>query len=458
MFCGKTESAIRWNGMHLTTRRIVFYSLVAVFFLGAAYALLTAFGLSVDLKEGLTRTGSIFVAGAPRDATLFLDGAPAEESRGIISGGTLVRNLLPGNYEVRFEREGRAPWRAELPVISGLVTRATDLFLWPLEASASPVVADVELFSLSAGAPLVKNSSGTLMLGDRAIPGNEVVYATNDSGLTLTRSGNTIYLTETARARSVTNVTALFQSLKERELGLPGAVPIVNARPHPFSQGKLIITTKTSLYLLDLRRISLERLVTVSAIAASAFTGDEVFLAGADGTLTAVDLVFKTTRTAPFTSSAVAALAIGAGGDMVIWKTPEGTLFSYDRVTGDTVSVADNAGEFSVSPDGLRLAAVERNAVAIIALAPYTADAFVARGYRTPVWEGSSTPKKISWNPTLPRYLFFLADNRLIVAEIGFYGERNSYALAENVMDFALAGYTAYVLKTDGALITLSLE
>ena len=107
---------------------------------------------------------------------------------------------------------------------------------------------------------------------------------------------------------------------------------------------------------------------------------------------------------------------------------------------------------------GLRLAVAEGNTLAVFALDSYTGDAFVPQGYRTVAWEGNEPPEHIAWNPTLPRYVFFLSGSDLIAAEVGFYVERNAHVLASQVKNFMFDGYVVYVLKTDGSLFALSLE
>ncbi|MFH0806757.1 MAG: hypothetical protein V1885_03480 [Candidatus Brennerbacteria bacterium] len=444
--------------MHITARRIVFYSLVAIFIVGGLYAVLSALGLTVATGGTIMRTGSLFVAPIPRDADLFLGGALVEESPRFLSGGTLIKTLTPKTYEVRAEHEGRVTWRAELPVSAGLVTRATDVFLWPKQATSTLVASNTNSFSLSVGIPAIRTESGTLFIDGVRIPGEEIMYASDDSATLITRTGNTIYLVGNGPSDSTINLTSLFHSLKERELGLPGIVPLVEVRPHPFSAGKFIIVTETSLYSLDTRRISLERLVTLPDIAATAFNDSEVLLLGSDGNLTAVDLIFKTADTAPFTSSTVSRLTTTADGGILTALTEDHALFAYYRASGEHVKVAENVSEFALSQSGNRLSYVSDNTVSVYFLDRYEGDALALKGATLHIWEGSAVPRGVQWNSSLSRYLFFVSGGKLVAAEVGLYGERNHTVLAENVRSFALTGFTAYLVREDGTLVALSFE
>jgi hypothetical protein len=369
-----------------------------------------------------------------------------------------MKGLTPRTYEVRAEHEGRIIWRAALPVSPGLVTRATDVFLWPLAASSTPVRTQVDSFALSAGIPVVRGTNGALSLEGTRVPGTEVVYASNDAATLITRTNDTVYLVEKGLTGTTLNLTALFHSLKSRDLGLPGAVPLVEVRPHPFSAGKYLIVTETSLYLLDTDRIALERLATIDRIAHTAWNDTEVLLMGTDGTLTAVDLVFKTAVTAPFTPGTLTRLESTPDGDVLILLGAEGPLRVYYRASETLITVAEQVSEFALGPAGSRLAYVSGNNVALYFLGSYEGDVFVPQGTTLSLWEGPVLPHSLSWNSSLPRYLFLLADGELTTLEIGLHGERNREVLADHARSFALAGFTAYLVKDDGTLVELSFE
>ena len=208
----------------------------------------------------------------------------------------------------------------------------------------------VDSFALSAGVPLVRGTNGALSLENARIPGGEVEHASNDSAMLLTRMDGTVYLVGRGLTDTTLNLTALFHSLKERDLGLPGTVPLVEVRPHPFSAGKYLIVTETSLYLLDADRISLERLATIGQVVWTAWNDTETLLLGADGTLTAVDLVFKTSLTAPFTSSTVTRLESTPDGDILVLLTAEGSLLVHYRGSDTRLAIAEHVSEFALGP------------------------------------------------------------------------------------------------------------
>ncbi len=436
----------------------MFYSLVALFIVGGVVAVSIALGVTVGTGGAVLRTGSLFVATIPRAADLFLNGARVTENPGILSGGTLIKNLSPNTYEVRAEAEGRIPWRASLPVTRGIVTRATDIFLWPVTASTTAITPRVDSFALSAGIPVIRSLDGTLSLDGTFMRGAAIAYASDDAATLITRTEGTVYLVGKDAESSTLNLSTLFHSLKERELDLPGIVPLIDIRPHPFSAGKFLIVTETSLYALDTRRISLERLATIEQVARVAWNDSEVLLLGADGSLTAVDLVFKTVATAPFASGAIARMESTAGGDKLVFLTAEGELTAYYRASGSRVVIADRVTEFSLSPGGARVAYAREGKISLYFLDHYTGDRLVPQATTFLLWEGGAPPHALAWNSSLPRYLFFLAGNELIAAELGFHGEQNHVTLAHRVKEFAFTGFTAYVLHESGELMALSFE
>lgn len=444
--------------MHIVSRRIVFYSLVALFVVGGFVAIASAFGFTIGTGGTVLRTGSFFISSIPRDAELFLDGTPVDERPGLLSGGTLVTNLTPRSYEVRATHEGRIAWHAELPIAPSIVTRATDIFLWPTVASSTVVATHVDSFSLSAGIPVVRSSTGRLSIEGVAIPGTEVVYASNNNATLITRTQGTVYLVGRGPAGFTVNLTSLFHSLKERDLGLIGTVPLIEVRPHPFSAGKILITTETSLYSLDTRRVSLERLATIGRIAKVAWNDSEVLLLGTDGALTAVDLVFKTSGTVPFTSSTLTRFESTPDGEVLLLLTENGKLLAHYRTSDAPLTVAENVTEFALGPAGNRLAYVSGNTLSVYFLAPYAGDVPVPQGDVRTVWEGTVVPHALAWNSSLTRYLFFLAGDEFIAAELGLHGERNHTTLAKDARAFAVTGFSSYLVRRGGELVTLSFE
>ena len=70
----------------------------------------------------------------------------------------------------------------------------------------------------------------------------------------------------------------LFYSLKQKQLKLPGIVPIIQIVPYFFDTTKIVIATQKAVYFLDRQKLSLEVLALVPAQALTVNDSEIVFL------------------------------------------------------------------------------------------------------------------------------------------------------------------------------------
>jgi len=104
--------------MTLRVRRIIYISLIVIFFIIAPMIILNVAGYKYNFKKHtLEKTGIIYVSTLPADVRVYVnDKLVAKKSPAII------KNLFPDNYGVKISALGYFDWQKKLPVQSGLTT------------------------------------------------------------------------------------------------------------------------------------------------------------------------------------------------------------------------------------------------------------------------------------------------------------------------------------------------
>jgi len=113
------------------TRRIFFYSCIAIFIILAP--LLIAYSLGYTFHPGtgeLEKTGGIFIKSKTPRLSLFLDGEFVKETS-YLSGGALLTDITTGTHHLRLEKTGYHPWSVTFRVEPTLVTDLRNILLIP---------------------------------------------------------------------------------------------------------------------------------------------------------------------------------------------------------------------------------------------------------------------------------------------------------------------------------------
>lgn len=109
-------------------RSFLFYLSVFLFFAGLPFILAFALGYKFN-KHSLkfVKTGLIFVKTQPAGAKIYLNGKPVAEKT-----PASMQELIPGTYKVTLELPQHYPWRAEVEVEAGKVSRVDKVILFPV--------------------------------------------------------------------------------------------------------------------------------------------------------------------------------------------------------------------------------------------------------------------------------------------------------------------------------------
>jgi len=111
-------------------RRVFFGGTVLVFIVLAPVIILRAMGFRYDPGGGIVQTGALEVRSIPEGAFLFVDGRPVGETP------LVVKDLPPGEYHLRLEKEGFFGWEEDRIVEKSLVAREEPAWLFSRGGSA----------------------------------------------------------------------------------------------------------------------------------------------------------------------------------------------------------------------------------------------------------------------------------------------------------------------------------
>lgn len=130
--------------MTFLTRRILFITFLLAFLVITPLLILYASGYKINFGNGikpnlsLQKTGMLILDTKPQGAKIYLNGKSQQlflkkyysKGESYITTPTKVKNLLPGEYEVKIELPGYWPWQKKLTVRGGASTYAEDVILF----------------------------------------------------------------------------------------------------------------------------------------------------------------------------------------------------------------------------------------------------------------------------------------------------------------------------------------
>lgn len=138
------------------TRRIFFYSLTLVFAAATPLLLGYSLGYKLNFTEGeIEKTGGIFIKSKTPRLSVFLNGVFMKETS-LLSGGTLLTRVSPGNYLLRLEKVQHVPWSKTVAVRKDLVTELRNIILLS-QGAATATTTEKEVASLKATSTPDKN-------------------------------------------------------------------------------------------------------------------------------------------------------------------------------------------------------------------------------------------------------------------------------------------------------------
>jgi len=112
--------------MTRTTRRLIFYAMVALFLLATPPTILYSIGYSFDWqRKSLVQTGGLFLKSSPEGAQILIDGKEKKTTPRLIS------RLIPKTYKITLSKDGYQAWEKSLEIKPRLVEEARSIILFP---------------------------------------------------------------------------------------------------------------------------------------------------------------------------------------------------------------------------------------------------------------------------------------------------------------------------------------
>ena len=144
--CRDTRQRLYFYRMTITTRRLIFWGLVIIFFTITPLIIAYGLGYSFDWqKKTFIETGSFYFASSPTSGTIYINNKASGKTN------KYIKRLLPREYEIVIKKDGYQPWEKRLKIESGIVTEARNILLVPQNPKIEIVQKDVaQNFSLSA--------------------------------------------------------------------------------------------------------------------------------------------------------------------------------------------------------------------------------------------------------------------------------------------------------------------
>lgn len=445
--------------MTLSHRRILRYIAFALFFLVGAYLVANLRGFVFDTETfRFVRVGGMYIRHVPTDADLIVDGIRKTSLLSFVDGGTFLADLRPDNYVVRITKNGYTSWQKTLSVNPGTVTAVNNIVLYPTPRTATIVASGVVDFWVTAEGIITKDFlRNELLFRKTKIRGTTIAFASDRSATVIATDtlGNYFFI-DLETPSAALNITSLFYDLRERSLGLTGTVPITNIAIHPRSDSKVLITSNTSLYLLDTARVSLKLLTSAKTpLRGFSVAGTAVAIIDSHGTVHLTDTVLG--RTKLYETDETNAENIQLTSDhntLLINALGKLTAFSFDEGTAKTL-LRGTLQTMTLSPEEKRVLVTYKNGkIAIVYLDDYIDNKPRRAGDVLTLQRAPHAPTldALRWAPQLPDQMVFIDAGTLTVKEIDDQLPLNGASFAESVVSYAFFGDELYFLTAKGEL------
>lgn len=158
MEAGKdSKYVLKYGIMTKKTKRLFFYTAVAVFLILSYVVMLYAQGYKYSFSEGtFQRTGAISLK-VNTGAKVFLDDE-VQGDTSFFSSAYSIDRLLPGNYTLSIHKDGYSPWQKKVTVEGGFLVDFPEILILPEDGEEEQKLFDEvdELFKELEPVPTIK--------------------------------------------------------------------------------------------------------------------------------------------------------------------------------------------------------------------------------------------------------------------------------------------------------------
>lgn len=415
--------------------------------------MISAQGLSFNYKTfQFARTGGMYLDFTPSGSQIEIDGVVRDYSNVIgnfFSSGAFFDNLLPGSYDVTVTYPGYSPWEKNLQIEPGVVTAASQIILWPVNWSAKKISEyNASAFWLTGNGLVIKDATGTLLLGDQKVKGSSVVLSSERRSIIVTGDAKDYYVMDLANAPRYADVE------------LPAGASIKYWSYHPFDQNSVIAIGNKAVYAINISSGASQKLYSLPDNQYSYAKGNEIFVAEENGNIFSANLFLRTQITLATGIKDMSDIKTTSLGSTLFLTDIAHKLYEYDRSNQTTTSLETllpTVREIYVSPDDDRLALVADNgSLSMLAVNDYRSDYQVQKG----TFWSVKTDYPVSdfiWIPYAPNYGVILEGGNLVLSELDERMPQNQYKIDSGVSAVSLSGDQLYFLKS-GSLFEVTLK
>lgn len=430
--------------MSIKTRRFLFYSLVCIFILVGTFLVLNSGGYRLDLKSfQLEATGGIYISSTPTKSLIELDGKKIKNEAGLLQRGTLIDNLLPGEYLLSVQLDNHSAWQSNVEVESGTVSVFDSIILIP-ELEPTQLSDSLAREIVASGGHLAVEAGGGVSINDALVYGHEII-ALSESGTLLTQStvSNNYYLANAFEPEDNLNLTLIFNNLKAEKLGLPGAVDIKRIAFYPYNDRRFIASTEQAIYIFDIDRLTIEQIALgvsdffIQGQNAVAWIEDQqlkIFNLPLRTTNVVIDLTSQSIEDSSVQQlhdSSLGWFALNESGDLNLWTQSDAPE-----------AIDTNVKMFALSPNQESIAVLKNDGT----LYAYN---FVDEEH-TSIDTSGLISEFVWFNDSM--HLFVLKGNTLIFDDISSDDLENSLVMGNDVTSFSYPGENTIVFSSQSGI------
>jgi hypothetical protein len=342
-------------------RNIIFYVLVALFFLLGATIVLYAQGWRFDfLTDRAEKVGAIYVRSFPSTANIALDGKTIANETGFLSQGTFLTDLFPRNYALTLTEQGYADWRENAAVLPSLVTEFKYAVLVPLTPLTLATTAAKNIVAASGEIVMQTPADAIVWRGTTIGHGTLVGSSVNFKNIIWRTAAGTYVLYDFSNTTS-TNLSRFFPRA--------AATPMID----PYDATKIVAATSQNIFIFDTTQGTVATVATAAAgvgYGSFAFSPSRIAWTRsrpASGATAVViyDMFSKTTVIGSSTIAVPATMIAWVNNNTLAVLGQDGSLSLYDAQSDTFQPLASNVKQIAVADDGSAIAALENNGLEI---------------------------------------------------------------------------------------------
>ena len=345
--------------MGIKIRRVLFYSLTAIFIILAFIIIPYSNGWRFDFKTfGFAKLGGMYLEIKPSDAAIKIDKLITQLKPGFLKSGVLIANLFPKTYRVSVQKEGFQSWHKDIPVKSSLVTQIHPILLLPEKLDKQAVAEKTTDIYPSPDYLAWKGVDNKLKINGKTIKGTEFVawLSGGKTALTLDIPTATYFAINPGQGNIASNINLIFENLKYQK-SITDTSKITAIIAHPSDKNKVVLATGKSAYLLDFAKPSLIVIKTGAHNLLGA-GADEIYFSDSK-TLYAYNIVSQAISVV--LQKKILSLEIAQNGQFLALSDGNSLYLLDKNNLADPKSLMAGASYFKFSPDGKKLAATNNN-------------------------------------------------------------------------------------------------